>query len=271
MTEIRNLGRTELETMLDWAAEEGWNPGNADALAFHAADPNGFFGAFVDGRMAAGIATVAYDEHFGFLGLYICHPDFRGRGLGRAVWDAGMAYLGNRTIGLDGVPAQQANYARMGFVPAYGTTRWSGNAANITSDLPVIPVGPHHIEAISALDAACFPAPRPRFLEHWLSPPHTALVIPPIGPLEGFAVCRPCREGRKIGPLFSPDTRQALALVAATATQVQIDVPDAQTAFTAALAAAGFTPSFSTARMYRGPAPRTAMDQVFAVTSLELG
>ncbi len=271
MTEIRSLTLSEIQTLLDWAEAEGWNPGLADARAFHAADPNGFFGAFVDGQMAAGISTVAYDASFGFLGLYICHPDFRGRGLGRALWDAGMAYLGNRTIGLDGVPAQQANYASMGFVPAYGTTRWSGNAANVTSAIPTLNIGPEHLAAVSAVDEVHFPASRPRFLEHWLSAPNAALAIPAAGPIEGWAVCRPCRMGHKIGPLFAPDTEAALALVAATGADVQIDVPDDQTAFTAALAAAGFTPAFSTARMYRGPAPAVPMHRVFAVTSLELG
>ena len=101
---IRRLDLAEIGTLLDWAAAEGWNPGLNDAVPFQAADPDGFFGAFVDGTMVAGIAAVAYDETFGFIGLYICHPDWRGQGHGKAVWDAGMAYLGTRTIGLDGVP-----------------------------------------------------------------------------------------------------------------------------------------------------------------------
>jgi hypothetical protein len=37
------------------------------------------------------------------------------------------------------------------------------------------------------------------------------------------------------------------------------------------LAQRGFTPGFATARMYRGTPPDLAMQQVFGVTSLELG
>ena len=40
---IRNMSRDELGLALDWAAEEGWNPGFDDAEPFHAADPGGFF------------------------------------------------------------------------------------------------------------------------------------------------------------------------------------------------------------------------------------
>ncbi|RUT86550.1 GNAT family N-acetyltransferase, partial [Mesorhizobium sp. USDA-HM6] len=98
---IRVLASQEVEMLVDWAAGEGWNPGFGDAAVFQAADPEGFIGAFVDGQMVAGISAVAYGDRFGFIGLYICRPDRRGEGHGKAVWDAGMARLGNRTIGLD--------------------------------------------------------------------------------------------------------------------------------------------------------------------------
>ena len=125
--EVRNLTRDETAQLIGWAAREGWNPSPHDANAFYEADPEGFFGCFVDGEFASGIAAVAYGDSFGFIGLYITQPAFRGKGHGLKVWNAGLSHLGGRTIGLDGVPAQQANYERMGFRPAYRTTRWSGH------------------------------------------------------------------------------------------------------------------------------------------------
>ena len=74
---IRTLTLAETGELVDWAAGEGWNPGRDDAPAFHAADPGGFIGAFVDGAMVAGISAVAYGDDFGFIGLYICRPDCR--------------------------------------------------------------------------------------------------------------------------------------------------------------------------------------------------
>ncbi len=82
---IRTLDLPEIETLVGWAKAEGWNPGLADAAPFQAADPEGFIGCFVDGVMAAGISAVRYGPAFGFIGLYIAHPDFRGRGYGRRV------------------------------------------------------------------------------------------------------------------------------------------------------------------------------------------
>lgn len=269
MIDIRTLDIEHIQTLIDWAADEGWNPGLADAPAFQAADPHGFLGAFVDGRLVAGISVVAYDNHFGFLGLYICHPDFRGRGYGRAVWDAGMAYLGDRTIGLDGVPEQQANYRLMGFEPAYETVRWSGVLPGQPAPRDVRPLA--GTAEIGTLERACFPAPRSDFLQRWVAPPHLAAVQERDGHIRAWAVIRPCREGSKIGPLFAEDASAAIVLLDRFSGPVSLDVPETRLGFIDALRQRGFTPGFRTTRMYRGIPPAVDLDRVFAVTSLELG
>ena len=38
---IETMPFSEVETAIDWAAREGWNPGLSDAACFHAVDPNG--------------------------------------------------------------------------------------------------------------------------------------------------------------------------------------------------------------------------------------
>ena len=38
---IETMPFSEVETAIDWAAREGWNPGLSDAACFHAIDPNG--------------------------------------------------------------------------------------------------------------------------------------------------------------------------------------------------------------------------------------
>lgn len=268
--DIRVLDRAGIGTLLDWAAAEGWNPGLNDAPAFAAADPKGFLGAFVGERMVAGISVVAYDDGFGFLGLYICHPEFRGQGHGRAVWDAGMARLGARTIGLDGVPAQQDNYRRMGFAAQYETVRMGGRLApGPAPQAELGPIGP--IEEILAFDRSCFPAPRPAFLSHWTRAPHRGVVARRNGAVAGYMVVRACRSGHKVGPLFAADPDVARDLLGTVEGEVQIDVPRRQAGFVALLERQGFAPQFETARMYRGPAPVIALDQVFGVTTLELG
>jgi GNAT superfamily N-acetyltransferase len=271
---IRTLSSAEVETLLSWAAGEGWNPGLTDAEAFRAADPDGFLGAFVNDEMAAGIAAVAYGESFGFIGLYICRPEQRGKGFGKAVWDAGMARLSVRTIGLDGVRAQQANYRSIGFVPAYRTVRFSGRiACPVGQD--IVRVTPELAPGVHAFDRMCFPAPRDAFLAAWLQPPRIVRTSVSEGTVDGFGVARLCHDGYKIGPLFARDSERAAALLVSLATAcggpVHIDVPETQTVFIGRLERLGFAPGFETTRMYRGEGPTSRHSFVFGITSLELG
>ena len=273
---IRTLTASEVETLIDWAAREGWNPGIGDAAAFRAADPEGFIGAFVGGEMLAGISAVAYGPDFGFIGLYICRPDRRGEGHGKAVWDAGMARLGNRIIGLDGVAEQRANYQRMGFVPAYETVRHSGRPAGLPEGGDVRPVTAADMAGIFAYDRQCFPAAREAFLREWLRPPRIALLSAGSNGIAGYGVARRCREGFKVGPLFADGTDLALAMVAdlsdaIAGEELHIDVPAGQVQFTAMLQAAGMVPGFTTTRMYKGGRPGNAQSTVFGITTLELG
>ena len=273
---IRTLTVGEVETLVDWAASEGWNPGIGDAAAFRAADPDGFIGAFVGGEMVAGISAVAYGARFGFIGLYICRPERRGEGHGKAVWDAGMARLGDRIIGLDGVAEQRANYQRMGFVPAYETVRYSGRPTGLSGGGDIRPATAADIAGILAYDRQCFAAPRDSFLREWLLPPRIALMSGDADGIAGYGVARRCREGFKLGPLFADGADLASALVAglseATGGEtLHIDVPASQAGFTAMLQAAGMAPGFATTRMYKAGTPKLEAARVFGITTLELG
>jgi GNAT superfamily N-acetyltransferase len=272
---IRPLGRSEVADLLLWAEDEGWNPGLDDAGPFHRADPEGFLGLFVGARMAAGISVVAAGPDFGFVGLYICHPDFRGRGLGRKLWDAGLARLGERTIGLDGVPAQQENYRRMGFAPAYRTWRYTGSWTGAARSESVA-VGPADLDAVVACDHLHFPGPRRAFLEAWLAPPRIARAIRRENAVVAYGAIRPCYAGFKIGPLFAASEADARDLFGALCAEaggaaVAIDVPEPATGFAWYLTGLGFSRGFDTMRMYRGTAPATPLAGVFGVTTLELG
>ncbi|MFD2058861.1 GNAT family N-acetyltransferase [Mesorhizobium calcicola] len=274
---IRTLSLHELAVLIDWAAAEGWNPGLEDAAMFQAADPLGFIGAFVGNEMVAAISAVAYGSEFGFIGLYICRPDKRGKGYGKAVWNAGMNRLAGRTIGLDGVAEQQANYLRKGFRPAYETIRYSGRAAGpaVRAD-GLRTVTAQLVPDIIAYDASCFPAPRRAFLQRWLQAPHHGLAAISSRGTTGYAVARPCRSGFKIGPLFAHNIDTALQLLdglagACEGGDLHIDVPAENIGFIAALEAAGFAPTFSTTRMYKGLPPKLDLQRLFGVTTLELG
>lgn len=265
----------EVALMIDWAHEEGWNPGLDDPAAFHAADPGGFFVAEVDGAPVAAISVVNHSDHYAFLGLYLCRPDWRGKGIGFALWQHALAHADNRTVGLDGVSAQQANYARSGFVRAGSTRRLQGKLPPASG--PARLATPEDIAAIARLDRAANGIDRPAFLSAWIAPSETrktVLLETPDG-IVGWVTARLCRAGCKIGPVIAPTPEQALTLAASAAAalaQVEaiIDVPDSNTRFDGILRDIGFTETFATARMYRGPAP-TPDETLQAIATMELG
>ncbi len=263
--------------MLDWAADEGWNPGLDDAAPFHAADPAGFFVAEAGGAPVAAISVVVHSGAFAFLGLYLCRPDWRGRGIGYGLWQHALAHAGGRTVGLDGVAAQQSNYAKSGFVLAGATSRYSGLLAPETHP-EVRAAVPDDAPALARLDAEANGIERPAFLATWLAPSETRRTVVLVRDgIAGVATARLCRYGAKVGPIVAPTPEDALALAAAALAEVtaaplvtSIDLPEANAALAGTLTTLGFENSFTTARMYRGPAP-DAGPTLQAIATMELG
>ncbi|MBB3772354.1 GNAT superfamily N-acetyltransferase [Angulomicrobium tetraedrale] len=274
---IRPLDRDEIQLAVDWAATEGWNPGLVDAGAFARVDPGGFLVAEVDGRPAATLSVVNYDAHFAFLGFYIVRPDLRGRGIGWRLWQAGIAHAGARTIGLDGVPAQQANYASQGFHLAYRNIRFAGRVDGGDTSGEAVDLARVPFAQVEASDAQVFPAPRAAFLRAWLTAPgHIGRAVLRGGRLAGWGVARPARQGWKIAPLVAQDEAAAEALFAALMAQIGaddiiFDVPEPNGAALALARRHGLAPVFETARMYTGPIRPVALDRLYGVTSFELG
>ncbi len=264
--------------MVEWAAREGWNPGLADADCFHAADPAGFLIGHIAGQPAACISVVAYEPAFAFLGFYIVKPELRGRGYGLSLWQAGMARLGNRIVGLDGVIAQQENYKRSGFVLAHRNVRFGGVPdCEQSPDSRVVPISANLVDAVSVYDRPFFPASRDAFLRCWLRPERRAgRVLIEDGTVRGYGVIRPCRHGFKIGPLFA-DTDEAADILfralaaSAKGEEVFFDCPEPNRPATDLAARYGLSPVFETARMYRGRAPDLPLPRIYGITTFELG
>lgn len=277
---IRAMAPGEIAVALDWAAEEGWNPGLRDGDCFATVDPYGFLIGELDGRPAAVISCVNYDDRFAFLGFYIVRPDLRGQGHGLRIWNAAIAHAGSRVIGLDGVVAQQDNYRRSGFVHSHANVRYGGEPIRRTASAAaeMVPLAEVPFGLIEASDAEVFPAPRAGFLRRWTSAPdHQGRAMMRDGAVAAWGVIRPCRSGHKIGPLVATDPEAAHstlhALLAAVPGEgpIFLDVPAPNEAAVTLAKSMGLSPVFETARMYTGLIGPLRTERVFGVTTFELG
>ncbi|WP_436527577.1 GNAT family N-acetyltransferase [Actinoplanes sp. HUAS TT8] len=272
----------DMGLLAEWATAEGWTPGLGDERLFFPVDPRGFLVGRLDGRPVTSISAVRYGVGHGFIGYYLTVPGLRGHGYGLRTWQAGMERLVNRDIGLDGVVAQQENYRKSGFRPAWTNVRFRGVArVDVTaSDLTLVDARQLGFGALTLYDQRFFPSDRDTFLALWISAPRRhALAALRDGTLAGFGVRRPAADAVRIGPLHadSPETAAFLldALVTddldGRATEVVLDVPDVNPDGIALAGRAGLTPVSETARMYTGPRPAIDVGGIYSVASLELG
>jgi hypothetical protein len=174
--------------------------------------------------------------------------------------------------------AQQENYRRSGFRFAYANVRYGGTvAAPDASQAGVIALTEVPLATVEAYDATVFPGPRSAFLRSWIgSSGHIGRAVVRDGTLAGWGVIRPCRKGRKIGPLVADDRASAevvlsALLASAGGGEIFLDVPSINRDAVALAQDLGLAPVFETARMYTGAIPPLRLERIFGVTTFELG
>ena len=131
---IGPMTRAEVDTLGDWAAAEGWNPGLSDLAIAWDTDPDAFVALRDGGTLAGGGSIFSYGGAFGFMGLFIMRADLRRQGLGAVLWrwrrDRLIARLKpGATIAMDGVFDMAPFYERGGFKSAFRDIRYQGLAA----------------------------------------------------------------------------------------------------------------------------------------------
>ncbi len=277
--EVTVASADEMMLMARWATEEGWNVAYTDPLAFFAADPGGFLIGRVDGQPLLSISVVKQGAGFGFLGFYIARPQVRGKGYGIRLWNAGMARLKGRNVGLDGVVAQQANYRKSGFKPAWNNSRFEGAPGDAPPPAGVTLLDGRSMpfDKLASYDRRFVVAERDTFLSLWIGlQQRTSLVALKDGAIVGFGVMRACPASFKVGPLYAESPEIAAALIAALTRQmsppaVVMDVPDFNKPALALVERMGWLQVSSSARMYTGDAPSIDRAGLYGITSLELG
>jgi GNAT superfamily N-acetyltransferase len=284
--QIRRMTQDEQNTLLKWAAAEGWNPGVNDAACFWNLDPDGFLAIALDGSMAGGGAVIRHNETFGFMGLFIVHPEYRGRQLGRQLWNARRDQLQSRlkpgaTIGLDGVDDMVSFYEQGGFRTFTRHRRFE-----LSTPMPATPdeKAPEIIDLqnvpaaeVHAFDRTCFPGDRDRFLRDWITQPGAlSLGFRTDLALQGFGVMRPCQVGWKIGPLFAKEFAVAERLFRAFAARagtdpMYLDAPDNNPDALRLCRSYAMSEVFGCTRMYLGPVPDVVHDRIYGIATLEVG
>lgn len=275
---IARMSRNEVDTAVDWARQEGWNPGLSDAECFYRADPGGFYAAKVNGELVGMVSMVRYSKDYAFGGFYIVRPDMRRMGIGAVLMDFFQSLSRGFNVGIDGVLEMQQTYARHGFLFAHKNIRYGGIAKGVLPDRCTA-ICEEDFNGVVAFDARQFSTPRPEFLRRWLFQKDArALMIKADcggGPC-GYGVIRRCFRGHKVGPLFanSPDVAEDILqglMSSVPGEEVYLDVPEPNGSAVELAQRHGMRPVFATARMYTKRVLDLPLDCIYGVTSFELG
>jgi GNAT superfamily N-acetyltransferase len=276
---IRKMAAFEMKIALDWADREGWNPGLHDEECFYNADPEGYFVGVLGKEIVSMISAVKYDSNYGFIGFYIVAPPYRGKAYGIPLWNTALNYLDNSVVGLDGVPAQVKNYEKSGFVKAHRNITFKGLSGHFDIEIPGLrQLSINDFKMIRSYDKEFIPDTRDKFLRCWISQDDSFV----LGIVEGkkltaYGKIRACREGFKIGPLFSDNQANAEKMFIALnnmlpkGSSFTIDVPELNRASLRMVESYGMEYFFETARMYKSGMPRLDLNKIYGVTTYELG
>jgi len=148
----------------------GWNQTLDDWERFLAMEPQGCFLAEWNGAPAGTATTTIYGPDLAWIGMVLVHPDHRRRGLGRALLERCLKYLGERGVRclkLDATPLGKRMYDGLGFKEEWTLTRWE--CARVHSpatalDSAIRSWADADLPQIDRLDAAAFGVPRERIV-----------------------------------------------------------------------------------------------------------
>lgn len=280
--DLQKLDKSGLKTLVDWAREEGWNPGDYDYNVFWRTDPDGYYGFYLDEKLIAGGAVISYNGEFGFMGLFIVHPDFRGQGIGKKLWYLRRDLLISRlkdgaTIGMDGVVEMQPFYEKGGFNIAFRDERYECIGEKISTSNTISPIETEDFEKLIDYDSECFGYERKEFIKNWLVIPGSkSFKFSRENKVNGYAVIRKVNSGFKIGPIFADDDEIAeelykACLNSAPGKYVYLDIPVINEGAVRLVKKYKAKYIFECARMYYGKDPKINIDKIYGITTFELG
>jgi GNAT superfamily N-acetyltransferase len=276
------LNKNGVKTLIIWAKNEGWNPGEFDFDVYWKTDSNGFYGFYLENRLIAGGSVISYNNTFGFMGLFIVHPDFRGYGIGNKLWHLRKNILvkrlnKNAPIGMDGVLTMQNFYEKGGFKIAFRDERYEFTGQNYITNKNISEIIINDHNKIFNYDLHCFGFNRFSFLKEWLLIPNSkSFKFLKNNKIMGYAVIRKVNNGYKIGPLFANEENIAedlfkACLNSALGEKIYLDIPVVNNEALRMVKQYQGKYVFECARMYYGLAPKIPLAKIYGITTFELG
>ena len=273
MSTIRLLTAADIPAAMRLKDAAGWNQTAGDWALLLRLAPQGCFGMECGGVLAATTTAVCFGNVLAWIGMVLTHPDFRRRGLARALMEHALAYLeacGVACIKLDATDQGAPLYRQLGFVDEQPIERWCREPGPVVAS----EVAPFRLPDWLPLDRDACGVDRGKLLEQLAVWDAAAL------PGGGYAMGRPGSRADYFGPCVcrTADAARRLLgwrLAAVPGRPVYWDLLPANRDAAALARDCGFQPLRRLVRMARpgraALAPASARPEIFAIAGFEFG
>ena len=194
---LRLMTRADLPFADSVRALAGWNQTFADWERFLAAEPDGCFVAEWNGAPAGTATTTVYGLELAWIGMVLVHPEYRRRGIGRALLERCVEHLrarGVRCLKLDATPLGKQVYDSLGFKDEWTMTRWVCPVTppqTTAGELGLRSCRATDAELIEPLDVAAFGVSRQSLRRTLSRQSRCSLVLAPAGNgIAGYGLLR---------------------------------------------------------------------------------
>jgi GNAT superfamily N-acetyltransferase len=278
MIQIRIMTREDLSLAMRLKDQAGWNQTEADWRRFLDMEPDGCFVAEWCGQ-AVGTTVACILGSVAWIAMVLVDPEWRGRGIGKALMSHALDFLDARGVGsvrLDATDLGKPLYEKLGFVAEYELARYEGVPQGGAESRAVEKANAQDWPQLFQLDREITTADRSKFLTRLFSEqPEAVRVVRSGTQVVGFLAGRPGTRAWQIGPCLATHGAGPILLVDAahrhTGRRVFIDIPVHNQAAVNMAGRLGLTVQRHLVRMCRGRPVNERTDQIWASSGPELG
>ncbi|KAK9761369.1 hypothetical protein K7432_013781 [Basidiobolus ranarum] len=282
----------ESKLIHEWGDREGWNSGVHDWKTMFYANSDGYLVGHLGNKPICCIAIFRYDNQVAFIGWYYVLKEHRGKGYGLTIFNYAMKLLEGYNIGLDGVKAQQGNYAKLGFSKSYDNDVYEGKVPDELSHthnlqgLQFVPLNQIGADEVSRFEYEHTGLLRLKWWKAWLNQPdlNSLALVDENQRILAISTARlTYNKSYSISPLYATDIVYAEATLTEMLKMIKASSDDSDINFSMMLNSHNdqskqfiekfqlkFTISFG--RMWtRGLPPNTEVVNIYAAGSPESG
>ncbi|MGR3777685.1 GNAT family N-acetyltransferase [Bacillus paramycoides] len=202
-------------------------------------------------ELIASAAIILYGETLASIGMVIVHPDYKGRGIGKAITDLCVKSVSTQTpIMLIATDEGKPLYEKLGFrtvsyVSKYICSSYNKNYKCVGNEEYIVNYEECDLEEIIQIDEDAFGTNREEFLKCRIIQSEQCIVIKDIQQnVLGYGMSIQTPENKIIGPVVAKNDAMAMRIVHYLAREhngkLRIDVPEGKGNFMKELEITGF-------------------------------